>query len=340
MQIRLLESAADRQRWDAFVEASPNASFFHLSGWQEVIDHCFGHPTFFMFAEQEGQITGVLPLAHVRSIFFGNTLVSLPFCVYGGIAAADEQSADALMRAATALGERLNTDFLELRHTRAIGTLPTVDRYVTFRKPLDQDPEHNMNQIPRKQRAMIRNGAAKGLTTHFTTQTDGFFRAYAESLRNLGTPVLPRRYFTKLQQMFGDRCEVLEVRHQNRIVAGVMSFYFRGEVLPYYGGGTLQAREVHAYDFMYWELLVHALGRGCTSFDFGRSRRGTGSFRFKTHWGFEPVALPYQFQLIRAHQLPNKTPDNPRYAAYIDIWKRLPLPVTTLIGPWLARSLG
>jgi FemAB-related protein (PEP-CTERM system-associated) len=335
-ELALSETAA----WDAFVRATPGATFFHLSGWKRVIDQCFGHPTYFLCARRGAVITGVLPLAQVRSVLFGNTLVSLPFCVYGGVAALDEESRSGLIEKACELALQLKTDFLELRHMQPIVDMPVVDRYVTFRKALRDDPEANMNEIPRKQRAMIRKGAAKGLVARQSDTVEVFFRIYAESLRNLGTPVLPRRFFAALKAEFGADCEVLEVKSGDEVVAAVMSFYFRDEVLPYYGGGTLKARDVHAYDFMYWELLVHALARGCRIFDFGRSRVGTGSYRFKTHWGFEPTPLPYQYQLIGARDLPNKTPDNPKYSAAINLWKRLPVPVTTLVGPWLARSLG
>jgi FemAB-related protein (PEP-CTERM system-associated) len=199
-----------------------------------------------------------------------------------------------------------------------------------------------MSAIPRKQRAMIRKGIAKGLVSNRNGRVTDFYRVYSQSLRDLGTPVLPLRYFETVKRVFGDSCEITTVGtgHNHPPIAAVMSFYVRDEVLPYYGGGTGKAREVHAYDFMYWELLVHALGRGVRIFDFGRSRQGTGSFRFKKHWGFEPLPLPYQYDLVRAASIPNVTPDNPKYHALIRLWRWLPVPVTTVIGPWLARNLG
>jgi FemAB-related protein (PEP-CTERM system-associated) len=188
---------------------------------------------------------------------------------------------------------------------------------------------------------MIRKGAAKGLTARPSASCSEFYRVYAESLRNLGTPVLPAGYFHSLQRVFAGRCEIMTVAPAGHpAIATVMSFYFRDEVLPYYGGGSATAREYHAYDFMYWELLVHALARGARLFDFGRSREGSGSYRFKTHWGFEPEPLSYQYDLVHAASVPNVTPDNPRYHALIRAWQMLPLPVTKMIGPWLARSLG
>jgi FemAB-related protein (PEP-CTERM system-associated) len=340
--VRLLDAQADGPRWDEFVTAHPEGTFFHLHGWRRVIEASFGHRTHFLLSERDGAIDGVLPLAEVRSRLFGHKLVSLPFCVYGGIVAADEGSRAALLAAASALARRTGVDYLELRNRQDRPGLPVSARYVTFRRALDPDPEANMNAIPRKQRAMIRKGAAKGLVPRFGAPVEAFFRIYAESLRNLGTPVLPLRFFAALQREFGESCEVMSVSQGEGAapVAAVMSFYFRDEVLPYYGGGTALARECHAYDFMYWELLVHALARGARVFDFGRSRQGTGSYRFKTHWGFEPAPLHYQYDMVAGGELPNFTPDNPRYEAMIRLWRRLPLPVTTVIGPWLARDLG
>ncbi len=342
MEIRLLSDRADYSRWDQFVAACPEATFFHLSGWRDVITASFRHPAYFLFAEQDRQIHGVLPLAHIRSRLFGHRLVSLPFCVYGGPAAMADESRNALTLHAGKLARELNVEFLELRNLRPQPGLPVSSRYVTFRRALDPDPERNMTAIPRKQRAMIRKGAAKGLASRLDSSVGDFYGVYAESMRNLGTPVLPLRFFEALKRVFTDSCEIMTVAKEPGMapVAAVMSFYFRDEVNPYYGGGTDQAREYHAYDFMYWELLVHALGRGARLFDFGRSRQGTGSYRFKTHWGFEPTPLPYQYDLVRARGLPNVTPDNPKYQAFIRTWQKLPVPVTTLIGPWLAKDLG
>jgi len=337
-----LKDRDDFPAWDQFVTGHPEGTFFHLAGWKDVIEQSFGHRTFYLFTRSGGQMTGVLPLAEIRSRLFGNKLISLPFCVYGGPVAADPDVRQALVSHASALAGRLEVDYLELRNQQAVPDLQATDRYVTFRRELDQDPERNMSAIPRKQRAMIRKGAAKGLAPQFEVGVDEFFSAYAESLRNLGTPVLPLRYFATLKEVFGDKCEIMAVRREKAgpALAAVMSFYFRDEVLPYYGGGTRLAREYHAYDFMYWELLVHALSRGVRIFDFGRSRQGSGSYRFKTHWGFEPRTLPYQYDLVRASALPNVTPDNPRYQGLIRLWQRLPLPVTTVVGPLLAKNLG
>jgi len=338
--VRTLEPAG-AARWDAFVAACPEATFFHRAGWKAVIEQAFGHKTWFLYAENAGRIEGVLPLAHVKSLMFGNALVSLPFCVYGGIAAANEAARQALDREAQALAARLGVGHLEYRNMRPNQTdWATKDLYVTFRKEISADEEANMQAIPRKQRAMVRKGIKAGLTGDIEDSVDNFFDAYAASVHRLGTPVFARKYFRILKDVFGKDCEVLTIKRDGRTVSSVLSFYFRDEVLPYYGGGTTEAREVAGNDFMYWELMRRAAIRGCRVFDFGRSKIGTGAYDFKKNWGFEAQPLPYAYQLHRARALPDNNPLNPKYQRFIRIWQKLPLPLANAIGPHIVKNLG
>ncbi len=334
-------AATDCARWDRFVEAHPAGTFFHLSGWREVIEQAFRHQTHYLYAAAATEVQGVLPLAHVRSRLFGNALISLPFCVYGGVLAANASAQVALEDAARNLAEELRVDYLELRYRAPTNpSWPTKNLYVTFRRTLDADPDKNLKAVPRKQRAMIRKGIEAGLQAELDTGIDRFYTAYSTSVRNLGTPVFARRCFELLKTVFGPACEILSVTHSGRAVASVMSFYFRDEVLPYYGGGTEAARDLKANDFMYWELMRRASGRGVRVFDYGRSKVGSGSYLFKKHWGFEPEPLYYEYHLEKARAMPDISPVNPKYHYFIEGWKRLPLSVTQMLGPMLARGLG
>jgi FemAB-related protein (PEP-CTERM system-associated) len=338
--VRTLERG-DEARWDGFVNACPEATFFHRAGWKEVIERAFGHKTWFLYVEDNGRIEGVLPLAQVKSMLFGHSLVSLPFCVYGGIAANTEAARKALHQQAQALAANLNVGHLEYRNLQA--TQPdwvTKDLYVTFRKEISADEETNMLAIPRKQRAMVRKGIKAGLQGEIDGNVDRFFDAYAASVHRLGTPVFSKKYFRILKEVFGDECEVLTITREGRTVSSVLSFYFRDEVLPYYGGGTVEAREVAGNDFMYWELMRRAAPRGIKVFDFGRSKVGTGAFDFKKNWGFEAQPLPYAYQLHRAKALPDNNPLNPKYQRFIRIWQRLPLKVANALGPHIVKNLG
>ena len=342
IRVRELESGS-RDRWDAFVTACPSATFFHRAGWQRIIEGSLGHKTYFLYAENDpGDIIGVLPLVYIRSMLFGRSLTSTAFCVYGGPAVSTPEAATALTARAVEIGKRIGANHIEYRSRMPgqEGWRVNSSLYVTFRKTIEADPEKNMLAIPRKQRAMVRKGITLGLASEVDANVDRLHAIYAESVKNLGTPVFPKKYFAALQQEFGPDCEVLTVRHGATPVSSVMSFFFRDEVLPYYGGGTTAARAVAANDWMYWEVMRRAAERGCRLFDFGRSKVGTGAFSFKTHWGFEPQPLHYQYLLLRGDSLPENNPLNPKFKIFIAAWRRLPLPVANLVGPWIARDLG
>jgi len=305
-------------RWDAFVRACPDATFFHLSGWQKVIEGSFGIKTWFYYVQQDGQIQGVLPLAEIKSRLFGHSLGAMPFCVYGGPAATSDAARAMLDGAAHELAQKLGVGHLEYRGMQRFHpedpNWHTKELYVTFRKEITGDDEANLNAIPRKQRAMVRKGIKLGLRGEVDANVD---------------------------RMFGDECEVRTiVTEDNRLVAAVLSFFWRDEVVPYYGGGMDLAREVAGNDFMYWNLMQAAAARGCRLFDFGRSKLGTGAYDFKKNWGFTAQHLPYEYKLYGATALPDNNPLNPKYQLFIKMWKKLPLPVANFMGPYIVRNLG
>ncbi|HEY0835327.1 MAG TPA: FemAB family XrtA/PEP-CTERM system-associated protein, partial [Azospirillum sp.] len=272
---------------------------------------------------------------------FGRALVSSAFCVEGGPAAADAQAAAALTARAAELADALDVDYVEFRGTaRAVPAWACKDDlYAVFRRPLAADPERALAAIPRKQRAVVRQSLQAGLNATIDDDPADFFRAYSQNLRSLGTPAFPRRYFRELKERFGDACEILAVHRDRRVVAGLITFTFRGRVLPYYGGGTDEARDTGAYNFMYWDVMRRACLSGQREFDFGRSKRGTGAFAYKKNWGFEPQPLYHEY-LVRRGAVPERHALNPRFQPFIALWKRLPLVVANGLGPLIVRNFG
>ncbi len=328
--------------WDAFVMVCPQATFFHRSAWQQVMRDVFRHDTHYLFAHEGGRVTGVLPLAHMKSMLFGNALTSLPFAVYGGVAADDEVTATALEAEAQRLAQQLGVDHLELRQLqRQHEGWPRQELYVTFRKEILAEEEANMLAIPRKQRAMVRKGIKNGLKSEIDPGVDRFFQLYADNVHRHGTPALSRRYFEALRRHFGDDCEVLTVTgSEGQLLSSVLSFYFRDEVLPYYAGDEWAARDLAANDFKYWELMRRSCARGLKTFDYGRSKVGTGPYSFKKNWGFEPTPLHYEYRLYKRDAVPQNNPANKKYKLMIETWRRLPLGFANWLGPFVVRSLG
>jgi FemAB-related protein (PEP-CTERM system-associated) len=329
---------ADEAAVAAFVAASAEATPFHLPAWGAAVARGCGQRAHMLLAERaDGAVIGILPLTEMRSALFGRALVSCGFAVDGGILG---EAVAPLASGAQALARELGCSSVELRG----GTHPagwTVDdgSYLGFARDLAADDEAELLAIPRKQRAEVR----KALATEFEVVAGRdaaalaeHYRVYAESVRNLGTPVFPRALFRAVVETMD--ADVLTVRHGGRAVASVLSLYHRGTVYPFWGGGTQAARGLRANDRMYFALMAHARARGCTRFDFGRSKAGTGAAAFKKNWGFTGEPLSYASWSEGPRRQVN--PLNPKYALMVRAWQRLPLPAANLLGPWISRGLG
>ena len=332
-----LRDGTEAARIDAFVRDAAGATPFHLTGWSRAVERGCGQRARYLVAERaDGAIAGVLPLTRMRSPLFGRALVSTGFGVGGGVLGG---GLDELAAAAWAMAQAEGCG-VEVRGGAAPADW-TIDEatYVGFARALAADDEAELLAVPRKQRAEVRKALAGDLTVETGTSPAhlaAHHRVYAESVRNLGTPVFPAALMrAAVAELDAD---VLTVRHGGRAVASVLSLYFAGTVYPYWGGGTAAARGLRANDLMYFALMGHARARGCTRFDFGRSKAGTGAAAFKKNWGFVPEPLRYASRSTGEARQVN--PQNPRYAAMVRAWQRLPLPVANLIGPWLSRGLG
>jgi len=339
MDVRILTT--ETVDWDAFVRSTPGGSPFHLVAWKRAVETTFRQRPHYLMAVRGGGVEGVLPLFQIRGLLGARGLVSVPYGVYGGICASSKAARAVLVEAATDLARQVKADYVELRHR--VGhelDLPTKALYVTFSRPISVSEEDNLNAIPRKQRRMTRQGLKYGLRPEFGLHNvDRFWHIYAHSVHALGSPVYPRRLFHAIAQEFGKDCELLTIWKDAAPVAGVLSLSFEGQILPYYGGALREALGYGVNDFMYWELLCHAARAGYKTFDFGRSREGTGAYHFKRHWGFEPVPLPYQYVLLNGSRMPDLTPAHPKMRLAGAAWKRMPLPLAKLIGPMLTRYL-
>lgn len=337
----------DAARWDEYVKRHAVSSFCHFSGWQRVIERTWRHQQLSLIAERDGGLCGLLPLFHIDSRWFGSMLISTPNAVYGGAIADDAESHRALIESAKALAVSLRVDYLELRNT-ALTNEEVYDRdfhrqnlYVSFDHPIASDEEALMKSFPRDVRRMIRLGIAGGLRSQIGREEllDDFYEVYATSLRNLGTPVFPKKLFAEFLREFPASSDILLIRQNGRIAAGVLSFYFRDTVMPYYGGAYREFNRAGVNNFMYWELMRLSAARGFTRFDFGRSKIGTGAYQFKSGWRMTERSLPYKFLLVRSGKMPNLNPTNPNFKLMIEIWKRMPLGLTKMIGPKIVKHL-
>ncbi|AJA09902.1 hypothetical protein SKP52_15115 [Sphingopyxis fribergensis] len=336
---------SDAVAWDAYVAAHPDATPFQSRSWCEAITKATGHRCHLVTArDAEGRVTGLLPLHHIRSRLFGQALVASGFAVGGGILADNAAVAATLAQGAADMARSLGVPSVELRG----GPLPEgwqveEGTYAGFARDLALDDDAELLGIPRKQRAEVRKALESGLTvTTGRSEQDqrDHYRIYATSVRNLGTPVFPKSLFSCVIDAFGDDADILNVRNDREVVASVLSLTWRGTVMPYWGGGTTDARRLRANELMYFALMRHARTKGCTRFDFGRSKIGTGPFAYKKNWGFEPQPLVYARWLAPGEVARDTNPNSAKYRLQVDLWKKLPLWAANRIGPLIARGLG
>jgi FemAB-related protein (PEP-CTERM system-associated) len=326
-----------------FLADHPDTTVFHRLEWLDAVEQSTGHKTHVLLSEQDGAIRAVLPLHEVHSPLFGRALVSTGFGVGGGVVGEGDA---ALFAAAQELAVRLNCPSLELRG----GPLPDApgwhvktDSHAGFVMPLAADDDAQLLTIPRKQRAEVRRGLGHAMEVRTGCGAHDramHYAVYAESVRNLGTPVFPKSLFDAVMDAFGEDADILTVLHEGQPLSSVLSLYHRGAVMPYWGGGVFAARTMRANDVMYYALMNHARGKGCDRFDFGRSKVDTGAYHFKRNWGFSPEPLSYAHWTADGQAPRDVNPLSPRYQAKIRLWQKLPLSVTNRVGPFIAQGLA
>lgn len=338
-----LGDAAECARIEAFVAEHPEGRVFHRPRWSRAVERGTGHRAHYLVAEQGGRLAGCLPLSEIRSRLFGKAMVSAGFATGGGILADGLAAAEKLAAAGWALAQSAGCDSIELRG----GQLPQAwmrqeNVYSAFARDLPADEAALLKSLPRKQRAEVRRGL--GFDLACTAGSDrrhleAHYRVYAQSVRNLGTPVYPRRLFEAMLEAFPGEAEMVMVWKDESPLATMFTFYFKGCSQPYWGGGTLAARDWRANDLVYFETMRRGIERGCTRADFGRSKVGTGPWQRKRIWGFEEVPLVYAVQ-SRDGKTREINPLSRKYRLQVAAWQKLPLWIANRLGPVIARGLG
>ena len=324
----------DAQAWDAFVLNQPQGTAFHQLAWSKSVHAAYGHQPMHLTAWRDDRLVGVLPLLLVKSVFVGRVLVSIPYATYGGILAETPDAADSLLTAAQAQAVEVDAAYLELRHRDPSGlALTEIGHYDTFRKQLPSDPAEVLAGLPKKARAAARHGLSELSVEIGPDLLDDVYGLYVRTMRRLGSLNYRKGFFRQLQAAYGDEAVCLVVRQGKRTVAGVISFVFRDEIVPYFSGSNATGRASSASNVMYVKLMEYAVQRGLKWFDFNRTRRDNhGPHAFKRHLGFEPTPLHYQISLNTAQRPPELTPSSKKFALASKVWRRLPLCLTRPMG--------
>ncbi len=336
-----LESA-----WDDFVTAQPDGNMYQLSGWKEVLQETFGfQPRWFAAVDESGALAGVLPTFLMRDIFGKKYLISNPFSNFCGICARSEAAERKLLARAVALASSERVEYLELRQLRHRvrvngDTLACRENFVTPMLNLESGSDAIWNGLSSRNRGKVRKARKSGLTIDCDPRyLSEFYDVWTKNLRRLGTPVYPIGFFRNVLKAFPDHANLLVLKKENRVVAGMFLFAFGDTMSEPWVSSLTEYNRVYVNNLLYWTAIEKACAEGFKMFDFGRSTDGTGTFNFKTQWGAEPVQLYYEYYLNKARQVPVADANENKYDAIINLWKRLPLAVANFIGPRVVRYL-
>jgi FemAB-related protein (PEP-CTERM system-associated) len=329
--------------WDEFVRAQPGWSHFHLYGWRAVIERVFRHECIYLVArDDDGKIAGVLPLVRLRSLIFGHLLVSMPFVNYGGPLGADE-AVTTLVNEASRLRTASRAKVLELRSRTSLPVeMPVSHRKVTVLLDLPETSEALWKALPAKLRSQVRRPQKENITVRIgPEQLDGFYMVFAHHMRDLGTPVLPRRFFEELRAVFPDDTMFAVAYHQEQPVACGCGFLWGNEFEISWASALRSHNAMSPNMLVYWELMAHVIGRGARIFNFGRCTRGSGTHKFKMQWGGREEQLWWYQQGRDSEPGQGATPsqDAGVFALASRIWKKFPVPVTTRLGPAIVRFI-
>lgn len=330
----------DRAGWDAYVDAHPQGSPFHLTAWMDCIAASFGYEPRYLVAVNGTEIEGVLPLFLTSSLMSGKALISTPFAVYGGILAQDPTAREAIREHLERMAEELAVQFVDLRNRypeQGLG-YHAIDRYATFVQPLVPTEEELLKMQPKKTRNLCKKAAKQEIVEkRGVADTRVFNELHSRTMRRLGTPAFPPKHFARLKDAYGDKVDVSEFWHQDKPVAVSLSFLYKEDFHIYYAATDNDFNHVVPNIYMYMRHMLWAGQNGFSTYDFGRCKKGAGTFDFKKRWATEMVELPYEIKLVRQEEVPNLSPTNKKFELAIKVWQRLPLPLTRAVGPHLIK---
>ena len=325
-----------------FLETAPSVSLYHQKDWLEVIERSFGHRCYYFRCKREGDVTGVLPLVHIKSMMFGNMLVSMPFVNYGGLCASDMETGQALVQEAVQLAESVGAQHIELRQEELLKNgMAVLSHKVSMRLALPRDTEELWKSFPSKLRSQIKVPIKAGMTARVggAEELDAFYHVFSTNMRDLGTPVLSKEFFRNFLEIFPDATRICTVYDKDKPVASGFLAGFRKKLEIPWASSLRDFNRQSPNMLLYNTCLEFGCQNGYEVFDFGRSTPGEGTFRFKQQWGAQPQPLYWHYWKKEGTPLPDISVRNPKYQLAIAVWQMLPVSLTRIIGPMIVRNI-
>src|SRR3990172_5430984 len=342
MTIKLAD-IQDVPRIDGFVKTSRFTNLYHDYRWGTVIERSFGHKYLVLFSEgDDGIVNGVLPLVQMKSWSFGNFIVSMPFFNYGGVCAEDGQTQDRLVAEAIRIAKDIKADHIEFRQDNPLDNgFPAKTTKVSMRLDLPISSEELWKSYPSKLRSQIRVPQKAGMIARIgqVEELESFHEVFSENMRDLGTPVYPKLFFVNILDQFPKSTWICSVYMGDTPVASGFLVGFKNRIEIPWASSIRKHNRMSPNMLLYWSCLRFACEKGFAIFDFGRSTPEESTYKFKEQWGAVPTPMRWSYWIGDGGKLPDITPRNRKYHLSIGIWKKLPLPITKILGPRVIKNI-
>ncbi|OHB59881.1 MAG: hypothetical protein A2173_12025 [Planctomycetes bacterium RBG_13_44_8b] len=326
-----------------FVNGCSESKICYLPAWAESILPFMGHKSYYLAATNQDDIVhGVLPLTYVNSRLFGKRMVSQGFSNYGGLLTDSDQARDALFRRAVELATKLQCKSIEFRNIKPLPyDLRSRTDKISMHLHLASDPDQLWNSFLPKVRNQVRKAEKSGITVSEggVELLEDFYRVYTIRMRQLGTPGYPRLLMYNILKQFKDNSRIFLVRLGNLTVGAAFTMCYNGFAEIPWAATLTEYNNLCPNNLLYWSIIKHYCLAGAKCFDFGRCTVNGPTYQFKKQWGAEPIELHYQYWVHPSHELSIASQNSPKYQKKVQIWKKLPLWVTRLIGPYISRQL-
>lgn len=332
----------DAEAWDNYITKHANGNFYQLYAWKEINERNFSHRCYFNAIKRDGQICGVLPVVFVKSLLFGKILSSMPFVNFGGLCTETPADTQSLLDSASKLAKDCNADYFELRSTEHYSNdIPTSTHKISMTLDLDADADVIWNGFKSKHRTNIRRVYKDGVSVKQGRHEllDEFYSLLSKSWKHLGTPIYRKSYFADILNSFPDNTRIFIAYRNDIPIATAFNGYYKNMVEGMWAGGLPEYRSSQANYVLYWEMIKDACERGYEHFHLGRSTSDTGAEAFKKKWNAYSKQLYWQYFLNHQTTIPELNVNNPKFEMAIKLWRKLPLIITTTIGPHVARCI-
>ena len=370
----------DQQAWGQYVLNHPLSNLYHLSGWGKIISKTYGHKIYHLIAVQSTsqhprfpasqlKVVGILPLVHLKHFLFGNTLVSMPFFDMGGMLADNNEIEKALLTEAIQFGQKLKVDNLELRHIQPISWLNGLNPTNSSNpQPITRSPqfatrnwafqirshkvrmlldlpyssEKLMKSFKSKLRSQIRKPIKEGLKPRIggLELLDDFYDVFSTNMRDLGSPVHSKHFMKNVIEAFPDKAKIVIIYKENKPIACSLMVGFKHTLENPWASALREYSSLSPNMLLYWSMIEYACDNGYSLFDFGRSSPDEGTYKFKKQWGAESETLHWHYISLNGHVLGEEASEKSRFARTIQYWKRLPVSLTKIVGPYIRKYIG